>query len=43
MKEGLIAVSGPVDDVITSEHISAVFGLPIAVQKEGHRFFAKAI
>lgn len=43
MKDGLIAVSGPVDDVITSEHISAVFGLPISVQKEGERFFARAL
>jgi iron complex transport system ATP-binding protein len=43
MKDGLIAVSGPIDDVITSEHISAVFGLPIAVAKEGSRFFAKAL
>lgn len=43
MKDGLIAVSGPIDDVITSEHVSAVFGLPIDVQKEGSRFFAKAL
>jgi iron complex transport system ATP-binding protein len=43
MKDGVIAVSGPIDEVITSEHISAVFGLPIAVQKEGSRFFAKAL
>jgi len=43
MKDGLIAVSGPVDDVITSEHVSAVFGLPISVLKENERFFARAI
>jgi iron complex transport system ATP-binding protein len=43
MKDGLIAVSGPIDDVITSEHISNVFGLPISVVKEGLRFFAKAL
>jgi iron complex transport system ATP-binding protein len=43
MKDGLIAVSGPIGDVITSEHISAVFGLPIMVAKEGSRFFAKAL
>lgn len=42
LEDGLIAVSGPVDQVITSEYISAVFGLPIEVQKEGARFFAKA-
>ena len=43
MKDGLIAVSGPVDQVITSEHISEVFGIAINVQKEGDRFFARAL
>lgn len=42
LKDGAIAVSGPVNQVITSEHVSAVFGLPIQVQREGARFFAKA-
>lgn len=42
LQDGAIAVSGPVDQVITSQHVSAVFGLPIHVQKEGERFFAKA-
>lgn len=43
MKDGFIAVSGPVDEVVTTEHISAVFGLPISVQKENGRFSARAI
>lgn len=42
LSEGKIAVSGPIGDVITSEHISAVFGLPISVVREGERFFARA-
>ncbi len=42
MKDGLIAVSGPVDEVITSEHVSEVFGLQVSVQKENGRFFARA-
>lgn len=42
IKNGAIAVSGPIDSVITSEHISAVFGLPITVSKEGARFFARS-
>ena len=42
LKDGHVAVSGPVDQVITSEHISEVFGLSIEVQREGSRFFAKA-
>lgn len=42
LSEGKIAVSGPIGDVITSEHISAVFGLPINVVREAERFFARA-
>ncbi|MGI9144922.1 MAG: ABC transporter ATP-binding protein [Candidatus Planktophila sp.] len=42
LKDGKIAVSGPVESVITSEHVSAVFGLPIEVLHEGSRFFARA-
>lgn len=42
LKDGRIAVSGPVDAVINSENISDVFGLSILVKKEGTRFFARA-
>lgn len=42
LKEGKIAVSGPVHSVITSEHVTAVFGLPIEVVHESSRFFARA-
>ncbi len=42
IKDGLIAVSGPIVDVITSEHMSAIFGLPITVVREGERFFARS-
>jgi len=42
LKDGGIAVSGPIADVITSEHISAIFGLPITVVREGDRFFARS-
>ena len=43
LKDGVIAVSGPVDNVITSEHISAVFQTPIEVSVISNRFFARAI
>lgn len=43
MKDGLVAVSGPIDQVITTEHISEVFGLAISVRQEGDRFFARAL
>lgn len=42
LKDGKVAVSGPIDQVITSEHISAVFELPITVVREGDRFFARS-
>ncbi|TNV70813.1 hypothetical protein FGO68_gene13787 [Halteria grandinella] len=42
LKEGQIAVSGPIRDVITSEHMSAVFELPMEVSFDGSRFFARA-
>ena len=43
LKGGTIAVSGPIDQVITSEHMSAVFELPMEVRHEGFRFFARAL
>ena len=43
LKDGLIAVSGPVESVITSEHISAVFDTAITVTFETGRFFARAV
>lgn len=42
LKDGKIAVSGPIEQVITSEHISAIFELPITVVQEGQRFFARS-
>lgn len=42
LQDGKIAVSGPIGDVITSEHVSAIFALPITVVREGDRFFARS-
>jgi iron complex transport system ATP-binding protein len=42
IKDGLVAVSGPIDQVITSENVSAVFGTSITVTPESGRFFARA-
>ena len=42
LKAGLIAVSGPVKQVVTSEHVSAVFGTSIDVRHESDRFWARA-
>jgi len=42
LKSGKVAVSGPIDQVITSEHISAIFEIPINVSTESGRYFARA-
>jgi iron complex transport system ATP-binding protein len=42
LKDGVIAVSGPINDVITTEHMSAVFGIDILVTSENGRFFARS-
>lgn len=43
IKDGNIAVSGPVSGVVTSEHVSAVFGISMEVTTSNGRFFARAL
>ena len=43
LHKGVVAVSGPVEQVITREHLSAVFGISMSVVHENGRFFARAI
>jgi len=43
LKDGLVAVSGPIAEVITSEHMSNIFDLPMEVSHDGSRFFARAL
>ncbi|MGI9226540.1 MAG: ABC transporter ATP-binding protein, partial [Candidatus Nanopelagicaceae bacterium] len=42
LMDGKIAVSGPVNQVITSEHVSSVFGIPMEVTSNDGRFYARA-
>ena len=42
LKNGVIAVSGPADQVITSRHISSIFGTEIEVSSQAGRFSARA-
>lgn len=42
LMDGKIAVSGPVNQVITSEHVSSVFGIPMEVTSNDGRFYALA-
>jgi iron complex transport system ATP-binding protein len=39
---GEVTASGPLDDVITAEHLSQTFGIPLQVHRDGHRFAARA-
>jgi len=42
LHKGVVAVSGPIAQVITQEHLSAVFGISMSVVNENGRFFARA-
>lgn len=42
LRDGAVALSGRVEDVITTENISAIFGTPIEVSLHTGRFFAHA-
>ena len=42
IKDGQIAYSGEIDQVVTTSNISEVFNYPLTVTKEGSRFFARA-
>lgn len=41
LKKGAIWVSGPIGDVMTSEHISSLYEIPIAVSVSNGRYFAQ--
>ncbi|MSY61497.1 MAG: ATP-binding cassette domain-containing protein [Actinobacteria bacterium] len=42
LKSGTVAVSGPIEHVVTSDHVSAIFETPITVTCESGRYFARA-
>ncbi|SDU80801.1 iron complex transport system ATP-binding protein [Arcanobacterium phocae] len=42
MKEGKIFASGPIDDVLTNQNMTEVFGLDTHISKENGRYFAVA-
>ncbi|MFT4038706.1 MAG: ATP-binding cassette domain-containing protein [Thermomicrobiales bacterium] len=39
---GRVVAQGPINDVLTSEHLSASFGLPVTCRHDGDRWFARA-
>jgi len=42
LKEGRVLAQGVIDQVITNENLTNAYGLPIAVQSQNGRFFARA-
>jgi iron complex transport system ATP-binding protein len=42
LADGRAAAAGPIDEVITAEHLSEAFGLPLTVTRDGARFAARA-
>ncbi|GAA1725762.1 ABC transporter ATP-binding protein [Microcella frigidaquae] len=42
LRTGAIAAAGPLDDVMTSENLTAAFGLALQVTRDGDRFTARA-
>jgi iron complex transport system ATP-binding protein len=43
LREGRVVAQGPVDDVITSEHISATFDHPVRIARADGRWHARAM
>jgi iron complex transport system ATP-binding protein len=43
LRDGRIAASGPIDEVVTAPALSATFGLPLALDRRGGRFAARAV
>jgi len=41
LREGRVVAEGPVDDVVTEEHLSETFGMPLVLQRDGGRFSAR--
>ena len=42
LRKGAIAAAGPLETVMTSENLTAAFGLPLQVSRDGARFTARA-
>jgi iron complex transport system ATP-binding protein len=42
LRAGGVVAQGLLGDTVTGEHLSTTFGLPLAVERSGHRFTARA-
>jgi len=43
LREGAIVVAGLIRDVLTSDNLSATFGLPLTVERRAGRWYARAV
>jgi iron complex transport system ATP-binding protein len=41
LRGGQVVAAGPLDDVITDEHLSETFGVPLVVERSGNRWTAR--
>jgi iron complex transport system ATP-binding protein len=43
LREGRVVAAGLVRDVLTAEHLSTTFGLPLQVERRDGRWYARAV
>ncbi|MGW5874924.1 ABC transporter ATP-binding protein [Nocardiopsis terrae] len=43
VRDGGIVQAGPLDEVMTADHLSETFGLPLKVERDGERWTARAV
>ncbi|NYH52550.1 MULTISPECIES: ABC transporter ATP-binding protein [Nocardiopsis] len=43
LRGGSVVQAGPIDGVLTAEHLSEAFGLPLKVERDGERWTARAV
>jgi iron complex transport system ATP-binding protein len=43
LRDGRVVSQGLIDDVLTSEHLSDTFGLALTVERDGGRYYARAV
>jgi iron complex transport system ATP-binding protein len=42
VRDGEVVAAGPIETTLTAEHLSATFGIPLVVDRHGHRWAARA-
>jgi len=41
LRDGAVVAAGPIGEVVTEEHLSATFGLPLVLRREAGRYSAR--